>query len=61
MQGRLEKMVAHQDTPIRYELVLNQQRVPLNPLIGQTVTLHHTGNLYCLHCNMPMKKILLTI
>ncbi len=56
MQGRLEKMVAHQDTPIRYELVLNQQRVPLNPLIGQTVTLHHTGNLYCLHCNMPMKK-----
>ncbi len=56
MQGRLEKMVSHHDTPIRYELVLNHQRVPLNNFIGQTVTLKHTGNLYCLHCNMPMNK-----
>jgi hypothetical protein len=57
MQGRLEKMVATHDTPIRYELVLNHQRVPLNQFIGQTVTLQHTGNIYCLHCNMPTKKI----
>lgn len=56
MQGRLEKMVAVHDDTIRYELVLNHQRVPLNDLIGQTVTLKHTGNLYCLHCNMPMNK-----
>ena len=56
MQGRLEKMVAIHDAPIRYELVLNHQRVPLNPLLGQTVSLQHTGQLYCLHCNMPMKK-----
>jgi hypothetical protein len=56
MQGRLEKMTAVHDTPIRYELVLNHQRVPLNDLIGKTVTLRHTGLLYCLHCNMPMKK-----
>lgn len=56
MQGRLEKMVSYHDTPIRYELVLNQQRVPLNPFIGKTVTLQHTGKIYCLHCNMPMNK-----
>ncbi|MGB4498098.1 MAG: DUF2797 domain-containing protein [Methylococcaceae bacterium] len=56
MQGRLEKMAAIHDATIRYELVLNHQCVPLNDLIGQTVTLRHTGNLYCLHCNMPMNK-----
>jgi hypothetical protein len=56
MQGRLEKMAAIHEATIRYELVLNHQRVPLNNLIGQTVTLRHTGLLYCLHCNMPMKK-----
>jgi hypothetical protein len=56
MQGRLEKMAAIHEATIRYELVLNHQRVPLNNLIGQTVTLKHTGNLHCLHCNMPMKK-----
>ncbi|MEI6745005.1 MAG: DUF2797 domain-containing protein [Methylococcaceae bacterium] len=56
MQGRLEKMGVIHDAPIRYELVLNHQRVPLNPLIGQTITLRHTGALYCLHCNMPMRK-----
>ncbi|MDD5754056.1 MAG: DUF2797 domain-containing protein [Methylococcales bacterium] len=56
MQGRLEKMVSYHDTPIRYELVLNQQRVPLNQLLGRTITLQHTGLLYCLHCNMPMNK-----
>ncbi len=56
MQGRLEKMAAFHDATIRYELVLNHQRVPLNQLLGQTVTLHHTGDLYCLHCNMPMRK-----
>ncbi len=56
MQGRLEKMTTIYDETIRYELVLNHQRVPLNNLIGQTVTLKHTGKLYCLHCNMPMNK-----
>lgn len=56
MQGRLEKMVATHDAPIRYELVLNHQRVPLNQFIGQTVTLKHTGNIYCLHCNMKANK-----
>ena len=56
MQGRLEKMTAFHDATIRYELVLNHQRVPLNQLLGQNISLHYTGNLYCLHCNMPMRK-----
>lgn len=56
MQGRLEKMVSYYDAPIRYELVLNQQRILLNDFIGQTLTLQHTGNIYCLHCNMPTNK-----
>jgi hypothetical protein len=56
MQGRLEKMATIHEAKIRYELVLNHQRVPLNNLIGQTVTLKHTGKLYCLYCNMPMNK-----
>lgn len=56
MQGRLEKMVSRHETPISYELVLNQQRMLLNDLIGQNLTLQHTGSIYCLHCNMPTSK-----
>lgn len=56
MQGRLEKMVSRHDAPICYELVLSQQRVLLNDFIGKTLTLQHTGNIYCLHCNMSTSK-----
>ncbi len=56
MQGRLEKMRALLEVPIRYELVLNEQRILLNDFIGQSLTLQHTGKIYCLHCNMPMSK-----
>ena len=56
MQGRLAKMTAVLETPIRYELVLNQQRLLLNDFIGQPLTLEYTGNIYCLNCNMPTSK-----
>lgn len=56
MQGRLEKMVTYHDAPVRYELVLGEQQVSLNELLGKTLTLQHTGQLSCLHCNQSMKK-----
>ncbi len=56
MQGRLGKMVVHHDMPIRYEFVFGEQRVAVNALLGKTLTLQHTGQLVCLHCNQSMKK-----
>lgn len=56
MQGRLEKMLTHHEMPVRYELVLNQKYITLNNLVGQSITIQHTGILFCLHCNSSMKK-----
>lgn len=56
MHGRLEKMVAHNADSVRYELVLNGDVIALNPMLGKTITLEHTGRLVCGHCRQFMKK-----
>ncbi|MFT5162946.1 MAG: hypothetical protein ACI9FJ_001527 [Alteromonadaceae bacterium] len=41
---------------IDYSLPVGDQLVPLNPLIGQTVKLVHTGNIFCSSCGKKTKK-----
>jgi hypothetical protein len=49
MQGRLEKMITHYEVPIRYELVLSEQKIPLNTFIGKSLHLNFSGKLSCIH------------
>ncbi len=54
--GHLRKLKVAHDKPVRYELRLNDDGYPLNPLIGKTVSLTHTGNIHCIHCGRKTSK-----
>jgi hypothetical protein len=60
MQGQLRKMRARLELdsskPVQYELPLSDQLVALNPLIGKSIKLVHTGKIFCVHCNRQTKK-----
>ncbi|MBO6702564.1 MAG: DUF2797 domain-containing protein [Pseudomonadales bacterium] len=63
MRGFLRKMASEvpeggctPDNPVQYLLKLDDDAHPLNPLIGQQVTLTHTGNIQCLECGRKTKK-----
>ena len=63
--GSLEKLTAHlnDDNLVQYQLPLaaiadqsQSQSIELNPLIGQTITLHFSGKIACKHCGKGTKK-----
>ncbi len=56
--GPLKKMLGHRDSAgnIEYQLPIGDQLVPLNPLIGQRLTLNFSGEIRCSHCDRKTKK-----
>lgn len=54
--GTLIKMPARLAAPVAYQLALGEHRVDLNPLLGQTLTLTHTGKIYCEACGRKTSK-----
>ncbi len=57
-QGILSKMATalDQDNLAHYHMQLGQDAIMVNDLIGQKITLTHTGNKYCIACQVPLKK-----
>ncbi|WP_372847475.1 DUF2797 domain-containing protein [Shewanella sp. Scap07] len=41
---------------VSYQLPLGDQLVDMNPYIGKTLTLVHTGNIHCCNCGKKTKK-----
>jgi hypothetical protein len=56
MQGFTEKMHTQLNTPVQYQLVLNDETIDLNPSLGKTIHLRFTGRIACVHCHKPIKK-----
>lgn len=56
LTGSLEKMQVHAAVPVAYALRVGDNSLPLNPLLGQTLTLTHTGLIYCTACGRASKK-----
>lgn len=54
--GVLDKMRADLDGVVSYRLPVGDAEIDLNPLIGHTITLQHTGNIYCCSCGKKTKK-----
>jgi hypothetical protein len=57
--GLLSKMAVElpaEKTIPDYQMVLSDQRVNLNPLLGQTIKLRYTGEIHCQACNRLTKK-----
>lgn len=59
VQGSLSKMAVElprSQTIANYQMVLGDQRLAINPLIGQNLTLTYTGEIHCQACNRLTKK-----
>ena len=54
--GILQKMKVELADPVHYSLVLGDQHLAVNPMIGHTVKLSFTGKIYCIHCGRHTKK-----
>jgi len=61
--GHLHKMAARAVTAeqgntdqVQYDLVLDQQLVPLNSVIGKRITIEYQGDIHCCHCGRKSKK-----
>lgn len=56
LSGDLRKMRTDLQSPVVYELPLDNEFLPLNPMLGQTVTLKHTEQIHCIHCGRKSSK-----
>ena len=56
MHGIAHKMLVRLENPVQYEMLLNDDKIALNPLIGTLIKLKHTGRIFCIHCNKLIKK-----
>ena len=60
LTGHLAKLTTHidavPDAQVQYTLMLGDQKLHLNPLIGQTIRLEHLGQINCSHCGRKTKK-----
>ncbi|MEL7374745.1 MAG: DUF2797 domain-containing protein, partial [Pseudomonadota bacterium] len=56
IQGHATKMAVSHEDPVHYTMRLDDARLDMNPLIGETVTLTFTGNIHCSNCGRKTKK-----
>lgn len=56
ISGTLNKMTAQLGEPIEYAIPVGDDSLPLNQQLGQTLSLRHTGNIYCTYCGRKTKK-----
>jgi hypothetical protein len=56
--GHLSKMEASLDTEgsVDYKLPIDDQRIGMNTLIGQSISIEHIGDIHCIHCGRRTKK-----
>lgn len=55
-EGDLDKMRVSQGSPVNYQLVLGDQVVDMNPLIGQSIRLEYSGSIHCTYCGVATSK-----
>ena len=56
LKGRVKKLQTRLSAPIEYALPLDNELVPLNPLLGKQLSLTFLEKIQCLHCNKTTNK-----
>ncbi|MGF1682879.1 DUF2797 domain-containing protein [Photobacterium minamisatsumaniensis] len=56
MHGTLSKMKSSLGDQVEYSLPVGDEQLSLNPLIGKSLKLTHTGNIFCSSCGKKTKK-----
>ncbi|MGS2723385.1 DUF2797 domain-containing protein [Porticoccus sp. GXU_MW_L64] len=54
--GHLKKMSVELADRVQYQLPLDEQRIDLNPLVGEFLRLEYAGDIHCHHCGRKTKK-----
>ena len=54
--GQISKLISNLDSPISYTLPIGENKVPLNNLIGKTLTFKFDGEIRCVACDAKIKK-----
>jgi len=54
--GHIDKMRVEPDRPVNYVLPLDDENLPLNPLLGNYLRLRFTGEIHCRHCGRQTNK-----
>jgi hypothetical protein len=54
--GKLRKMRVEEGDPIQYTLPLGDESVAVNPLLGNTIVVQHTGDIHCVACGRKTAK-----
>ena len=55
-RGALSKMVVRLGETAQYAFCLDEQEVPVNPLLGRRIRLEFLGAIHCTHCGRKTKK-----
>lgn len=54
--GIVRKMKTRFERPVAYAMRLGEDEVPLNPLLGKSLTLSYSGEIFCVHCGRKTSK-----
>jgi hypothetical protein len=54
--GNISKLITRLVDPVEYQLPIGDERVPLNPLIGEDVRLQFAGEIHCIECGRKTNK-----
>ncbi len=54
--GHLQKMKVELAGPVQYLLPLDEQRLPLNELLGNPIRIQYSGVIHCAHCGRRSNK-----
>lgn len=56
LMGNLRKMRVSLATPVNYRLLLGEESIELNPLLGKKLMLRFSGEINCIHCGRKINK-----
>ena len=56
LTGHLRKMITEHTAPVRYQIPVDDQLIPISDLIGKKITFKHLGEIHCIACGKKTNK-----
>lgn len=54
--GHLRKMTTEHASPVRYQIPIDDQLIPISDLIGKKITFKYLGDIHCIACGKKTNK-----
>ena len=54
--GHLRKMITEHTSPVRYQIPIDDQLIPVSDLIGKEISFKFTGDIHCIECGKKTSK-----